>query len=129
MKANFFDLNKFFNWSRLVDPAPKGDWQFLWWAVGFGAGLIVLAIIRAFLAGDRSLKHKTEGMLWIIGLVGLVLTFFRWQQIPYFSARILWLALAIWFIAWIAIIIYYRLVKIPKKILLQKVKERKNKYL
>ena len=71
----FFDLNKLFNWSRLVEPIPSGDWQFIWWAIGISVGLIVLAIVRTFWPGDLVLKHKTEAWLWTLGICSLILTF------------------------------------------------------
>ncbi len=125
----FFNFNNFFNWSRIVDPAPTGDWKFMWWVVGICAAAIILGIVRVFLPGDLFLKRRIEGWLWTFGVLGLMLTFFRWQQIPYFSARLLWLALLIWLFIWAILICYYRLVKLPKKILAKKVEERKKKYL
>jgi len=125
----FFDLNKLFNWSRLVDPLPDDGWKFLWYAVGICAGLIILAIIRAFIPGDKTLKRKTESMLITVGLIGFLLIFFRYQEIPYFSARLLWLVLVGCALVWIILILYYRQVKLPKIILKQKVEERKKRYI
>lgn len=125
----FFNFNNFFNWSRLLDPAPVGDWKFIWWTVGVCGAAIILAIVRAFWPGDLVLKHRTEAWLWTLGILGLILTFFRWQQIPYFSSRILWSALLIWLLIWGTLIIIYRQVKLPKKILAKKIEERKKKYL
>lgn len=129
MSSNFFDFNKFFDWTRLLEPTPSSEWKFIWWAFGLSAGLLFLALVRAFWPGDLDLKHKTENLLVTLGILGLLLTFFRWQQIPYFSARIVWLALAIGGLIWLLLIIYYRQVRLPKKILQLKVAERKKKYL
>jgi len=125
----FFDLNKLFNWSRLADPVPRGDWQFIWWAIGISVGLIILAIVRAFWPGDLILKHKTEAWLWTLGICSLILTFFRWQAIPYFSSRILWLALTLWALIWLLLIIYYRQVKLKQNKLKLKAEQRRKKYL
>lgn len=126
---NFFDFNNFFNWSRLVEPIPSGDWRFIWWALAISVGLILLAIVRTLWPGDIVLKHKTEACLWLIGTSGLLLTFFRWQEIPYLAARIFWLILALTSLFWFVLIIYYRQITLPKIKLKLKAEARRKKYL
>lgn len=124
----FFNFQKFFNWSRLIDPVPTESWQFLNLGLGIGIGLIVLAIIRMFWPGFKELKSRTVSILLTIGFTSLLLVFFRWQTIPYFSARILWLALLIIAIIWSGFILYFRQVIVPKKILQEKIVKRRNRY-
>lgn len=125
----FFDVNKFFDWNRLIEPNPGGEWKFLLSAILVSGIMIALAIIRTILPGDQVIKHKIEKIFATIGSIGLVLTFFRWQNIPYLSARILWLALIVWAIIWLGTILYYRGAILPKKILQLKIQKRKEKYL
>src|SRR3990167_5990504 len=117
----YLDLEKLTSWARWIEPFPVGEWKFIWIALGICLGLIILAIIRKLIPGDQEYKQKIICFLITLSLAGMVLIFFRWQSIPYFSARVVWLGWLIWLVIWGLLIIYYRLVALPKKILKQKI--------
>jgi uncharacterized protein YacL len=75
------------------------------------------------------MQEKVFYQSWIIGVCGLILTFFAWQEIPYLSAPILIYTLIIIFIYLIIydIVFYYKVIK--NEVLLHQQDMRYKKYL
>ena len=101
----------------------------------FGAMLITAIIVKIWQkknSGDgfaKKLLQKYSVMLTTLGIIGMVLVWFRYERVHVLSARF-WLL--IWFIGlvtWLVFIFKYQIKVIPKSRLeLQKTKEF-NKYL
>ena len=68
-------------------------------------------------------------LLLTCGVIGLILVLFRYQQIPYFGNRLMYLLLFIVFIIWGGWILFYKMVVMPKEINKEKEKENFQKYL
>jgi len=124
---NIFTKEKIFE----VSPAPIGN--YLYGAIFFGI-LILAAVALQILAKRQSKTRqkvwgKIRSLLWFLGITGLVLMFFRWQSAPYLGSRFLMLILAGITLLWLAQIIWFKFVELPKEILLKKKKESFEKYL
>ncbi len=83
---------------------------------------IVLAVVVSILAGRGSLDsvavrlhRKLQSFFATLGVVGFIILFFFWQQIPYLSSRY-WLV--IWFIIgliWLYFIGRFGFIEVPKR--------------
>lgn len=130
------NLVKFFTPSRLfhMQPAIASSTVHFLLAI-FGAMLIAAIITKIWKkknGGDgfvRNLLERYAVMLTTLGLIGIVLTWFRYERVYIFSSR-LWLL--VWFVGlvtWFTYILKYQLKVIPEsREKLQKSKEF-NKYL
>lgn len=90
--------------------------------------LIMTSSVRKFpLLAE--LRSRLTQYLLVSGLVGLVLIFFRWEQISYLGSRI-WLL--IWLLivtVWGAKVVYYLLKKFPEERRLFEMKRQYERYL
>lgn len=71
-----------------------------------GVGLLLYVRLAKDLSKDSRRLYRRFGMLGVsAGLVGLIMYFFQWQQVPILTMRILWV---VWFggFAWWAWKIY-----------------------
>ncbi|MFA7308687.1 MAG: hypothetical protein WC045_01275 [Patescibacteria group bacterium] len=100
----------------------------------FFSVLVLLAIVTAFLAYKKRKSvyrplyaYLANWGLWV-GLVGLLLVFFRLQGIPYFSMRALFAAWIIMAIVWIVLGLKAVLRTIARSIADQAQERRKNLY-
>lgn len=115
-------------------PSPWGGWH--GWA-----SLIVWILVLAIALFSYIISFKSSAkavcrwwqqlMLWAIwgGSIGLILTFFIWQQLPILSMRF-WLAL--WLVAliiWLGWLIWKRFFVLPKQIISNKTRQEFLKYL
>ncbi len=101
---------------------PRESQLIFGFAIFFGLAIIISAIVWLFFVRKeqqepllRAIRRRIVLWLFVTGLVGLFLVFFRWQGIPYFAGRI-WLLL--WLIisaGWLALIGSYLLKKFPKE--------------
>lgn len=106
------DFKKLIQPSYILDSQPR-QFQFLLPAVIiFGAAVIASILIWIFLKTSKApYKEKIKSaisnwLLWL-GISGLILVFFRWQEIPYLSARILFEILFLVFLIWLGFILKY----------------------
>ena len=127
---------------KLLDPVyifektPPTDFPFQYLVFIFGF-LIILAVIFWFIYGRpkkripiyAKLQSKVFNLFCYTGLIGLVLIFFRWQQIAYLGSRFFMLLLLLIFIIWGIYIIYFRLKIVPKEIKKYQEKKQFEKYL
>lgn len=124
---NLFSIDSLFE----VTPSSAGDYLFL---TIFFAALIIGSIVSAILKikANRLLKKfygNCYGLLLTMGLIGLLLIFFRFEAVPYLASR---LAILIWFLVfvlWLGNILIYRFVVYPKAIQANIAKEKFEKYL
>jgi len=131
---NQIDLSKIFDPNLIFEASPDPQGFYLYIAIIYGL-ILVLAIILGVISRRnpqsvyKKLRSKTIYLMLFVGLVGLMLTFFRWQAIPYIGSRLMVLALWIVAIAWLVEIIWYWLFILPQQKKLQQEKENFEKYL
>jgi len=115
------NVAKFFDPSRLFHLQPAIALSTIYFLlVAFGI-LVIASIVVKFLKkngnGDNFLKNLYEkyfSVFLTMGIIGLVLTWFRYERVYVFSARF-WLLL--WFIglvSWLTIIFRYQFKTIPQ---------------
>lgn len=115
-------------------PGPFGFGHGLWLAVIFLLILIFAVFARLYSnkapdkAGSKWWHFVFYWCIWA-GIVGEILVFFAWQEIPYFAMR-LWLA--VWIVGllgWAIWLGWWRLAKLPKRRSAAKAKKEFYKYL
>lgn len=115
-------------------PAPWGGWH--GW-VSLAAWVAILAL--AWISYRISLKAEIKAVrrwwqqltLWAVwsGSVGLILTFFIWQRLPFLSMRF-WLALwVVIILVWLGWLAWKKIFILPKQITSAKVRREFLKYL
>jgi small-conductance mechanosensitive channel len=77
----------------------------------------------------NELRNKLTSLLVTVGIIGLFLTLFAWQSIPYFSMRFLILLLVFILIIWIISILIYIKREFSRELDKFKRTERYKKYL
>jgi small-conductance mechanosensitive channel len=77
----------------------------------------------------NELRNKLTSLLVTVGIIGLFLTLFAWQLIPYFSMRFLILLLVFVLIIWIISILIYIKREFSRELDKFKRTERYKKYL
>jgi len=131
---NFLDQlepDKLLNTFYLLDATPSADGLYIYLMVVFGL-LIVVAAILFFIKFEkyyRKLQRKLIILFLTVGLVGFILIFLRYEQIPYLSSRLLILLLLLLFAVWLLLIIYYYFRILPVEIKEILKKENFEKYL
>lgn len=127
---------KFLNPDYIFEKTPPADSSYIYLAILFGL-MTVLAGVSWFIYGRkkkrlplyRHLQTKVFNLFFYTGLSGLVLVFFRWQQITYLGSRFFMLVLVIVTISWAILILMYRLRTFPKLIKEYEQKQKFDKYL
>ena len=130
MQNPFSNLGKWWSPSDLIATIPPEHWKYeIGYLVMLGV-FLALAIALIFMKKVRtSLKDRLYSFLWTNIILGLILFFFRVQQIPLLGMDIWRFIQEIAIVIWIALIVrFYRKVY-RKEALIQKVEERKTKYL
>lgn len=128
------NLGKYFQLSYIFEVNPTTDgwsWDVL---IIFGT-FVVLAAIIFFLF--RNLKYNAQrqakrylfNLFLTIGLVGILLWFFRIQQIPYIGGRFVFYLLGLTFVAWGGWILYFTIFKLKRDIKKEQEKEKFLQYL
>ena len=118
----------------LINQAPASDFRSLLPSIAIFGGLIILSVASILLFRKvNPILAKIKGMInsWMmsLGLVGLFIVFFRWQQLSIFSKNIfLAIILTTWFI-WLIFIIYWVIFRYPNQMYQFQEKERIKKYI
>jgi len=127
------DLTKLFRSDYIFEASPVASGLYLYFLIIFGI-FIVLSVIFFFIARRKDKTyHKLQKRAFIffvvMGIIGLLLIFFRFEQIPYLGSRLMFLALVLTLILWGCWIGFYVIFKLPKE--KQKIfkKQKFNKYL
>lgn len=113
----------------LLQVVPADQWSLKWWYVGFVGACFVLAIVTAFLRIRPSLKNRLQSLFWTNVILGLLLYFFRVQQIPYLGMDLLRFLQELGFIFWLNSVIWFSRTKLPSESIAEKVAARRDKYL
>lgn len=104
---------RIFDFEYLFQANPGGDFLLGYLCLAFfGFLLFVPSMMRKKAAGDKYMKKsikKRQGRFTAIGAVGLILTLFRFAEVPYFSMRA-WLY-TLFFLGVITLIITIRNIK------------------
>jgi len=129
--GNFLKISFWFD----ITPDPY-MLQVFWGLIIIFALVVVLGAVSLFFLKKyqhnklvRRIWSKLMSWSYSIGLVGLLLVFFRQQKAPYFGMRIvmfIWLVVAI---IWLFFILKFRLLQVPKIKKEQQRKEELRKYL
>ena len=113
------NLAKLFQADYIFESYPAATGLYLYFSIIFGI-LIGLAIIFFFIIRRKNKTyHKLQKRAFIfftiIGLIGLLLTFFRFEQIPYLDSRFMFLCLGVTFVLWGAWIGFYIIFTLPQE--------------
>lgn len=134
--SNFFNqiqISKLFkvNYILVATPKSSGLYQYLIIIFGF-LGLMALVLWFFFRKSQKLTKEFFKKIITLFvttAILGVMLIFFRTQEIPYLGSRLMLIVLIIMFVIWGGFILYYRLVTMPKKIKIIKEKEEFEKYI
>ena len=121
-------------WFSLTPPAVIGGNVQLWGIAAFAlflaAVLVRLFIIRRI--SQRFLQQPWQRVARLLTWTGIalaVLLFFRYEGVPFFSARFWLLLLTIGDVVWLVVIIRHFLVKLPAQKRAWSEEQQKRKYL
>lgn len=101
------DFQRLIDIKYLLDPRPTYNFEFTWpLVILFSIALVAGIVLSLNLLKKRFYWSGRIGQ-WLrwLGFIGLVLTFFRYQGIPFLSLRIYFYILALGFLAWLATIV------------------------
>ncbi len=125
------DFGKLFQKEYLLEINPDANGLYKYLTIVFGL-MIILSVVL-FLKKPAEVYKKLYGkvisLFLIVGLIGIALIFFRFEAMPYLGSRLMFLVLIFVFLIWLGLIVYYRLIILPKEIKQKKVKENFEKYL
>lgn len=130
------NIKHFLTADYLFDKNPPAI-KFLPYIVGLFGLFIVLSFVfwSIYQRKDKKtpiynkIKHKLFNIFFYIGMVGLMLCFFSWQQIIYLGSRVMMLALLGGFLIILGMFIYYRFLIFPKEVKKYNQKINYQKYL
>lgn len=97
-------------------------------------GAYIVFIFLAYFTSTSKKMHK-QLKAWVfnyfltLGILGVIISFFRSQSIPYFGSRFAMLVIILMSIIWYFAIVFYILFKMPSEIKMAKNEEIYQKYL
>jgi len=130
--------NVFFtNLGYLVDKQPAFFWQealpfLILFVLMLLTAIIVPLILRRRFKGVvpyQRLSSRLSSPLFLFGWIGLGLLFFRWQSLPYLSARILLVILICAFLTWLINFFIYLMKSFPQEVSAWQETLRRQRYL
>lgn len=116
-------MSNFFKFSFWFDVYPLTfTTAILWGLLGLCLAAVIISIIVRYYKSKKLTLSRLAGKAlskfcnWLLsfGLVGLLLTFFKQQRAPYLGMRVWLLLWAVAWLIWLAFIIKYVLITIPK---------------
>ncbi|HSI20183.1 MAG TPA: hypothetical protein VLA04_00520 [Verrucomicrobiae bacterium] len=122
-------LPKWWSPNGLIQVSPGRAWEFRWVYVALIALLFVAGIATLFLKIRPSVKSRIQSLCWTNVFIGIVLYFFRDQRIPYLGMDLIRFIHEICLIFWINSIVYFARTGLQQELVLEKIQERRNKYL
>ncbi|MFC1656827.1 hypothetical protein ACFL14_02620 [Patescibacteria group bacterium] len=132
-----FDFTEVFSYNYIFEYIPQWNPKYSWiiWAIYGGVlilGFVLILFDRITPKNKFFIRHLKNRLLPLtntVGFTGLILTFFRYQAIPYLSTRFLVYCLIIISLIWAVFIIIFFIRKYPQDKLEAKIEYRKNRYL
>ena len=132
------DFTKLLDITYWLRPGP-GDLSepFLAFFTVFFALFIVMKILLRFMGRQyvrelhrvqQRILYKIEALLLTMGVLGLIWTFFRYEHVPYFSARIMMVLWVLGLIVWGYYIYYYACYHVPDVLRRESARDQKRKY-
>ena len=113
------NLSKLFRADYIFEASPVATGLYLYFLIVFGIFIVLSLIFFILLRRKNKIYHKlykrASIFFLVIGLIGLLLIFFRFEQIPYLSSRLMFLGLAIVFLLWGGWIGFYIIFTLPKE--------------
>lgn len=114
------NFSKFLDKSYVFETKPDSSGLYKYLLIVFVAfiiGAIVLIIKQRKMEKIyHKLYAKIISLFMFTSIAGFAYMFFRWQEIPYISSRITLIALLLTFIIWLALILLYKYLTLPKEI-------------
>ncbi|MCX6812022.1 MAG: hypothetical protein NTW79_00140 [Candidatus Berkelbacteria bacterium] len=121
---NFLTTEYLFSAVRPADPK-----RFLI-ELGIFAIIIIIAIILGFNKKiHRGLKNRLYNFLLTIGILGVIILWFRWESINYLGNRFVEILLLLTIVIWYFAITAYAVFKMPREVRLRKSEDRYRYYL
>lgn len=115
--------------SGLIQVNPGPVWHFRWEYVGLIALCLVVALVSIFLKIRPSLKARIQAFAWTNVIIGVLLYFFRDQQIPYIGMDLLRFLQELGMVFWINGIVHFSRSKMKVEVVAEQVQARREKYL
>jgi len=134
-KVNIPKLNQLFKFNYLFNLNPGPNFFYMWSLIVIFFIMFLAAIVIVIVSWRnrnivyKKLFSKIYTMLITIGLVGLLLLFFRYENVYFLSGRFLLLFLVVALLVWLGFIVYYGIRKFPLEITDYKDFLRKEKYI
>ncbi len=127
------DFKKLFNLSYIFESTPASTGLYKYLTILFGLMIIGAVVIFFFNRKDKDnykkLKNNFFNLFLTTGIIGSVLIFLRFQEVPYLGSRLMLLILLVAFVIWSFFIGYYGFFILPEEIIKRKEKEHFEKYL
>jgi hypothetical protein len=131
-----FHISQFISQDYIFEKTPPFTSVFLY-LVGVFVLFMAIAFLGWFYFGKKSRKlpfyrpiqSQVFNLFFYVSLFGLILSFFRWQQLAYLGSRFFLLILLLVFIFWGLSIVYYRFKIFPKEFTKYQAKKNFEKYL
>lgn len=131
VRCYMFSLN---DWFSLTPPALALVQERLWGGIAF-ACILVAVLVRWFIIrrlSQRFLQHPWQRVARLLAWSGImlaVLLFFRYEGVPFFSARFWLFLLAVGDAIWGIAIVRHALVKLPAQRRAWSEEQQRRKYL
>jgi len=124
LPTNFFTTEYLF-----ATTAPTNRNLFLALLAAFAVMIIISLLLSYNKKIHPPLRAKLFNFFLTLGILGILISFFRYESIPYVGIRLMMFLLIITAFIWYLIITIYGLTKMPKEVKLRKNQERYAQYL
>ena len=123
-------IQSWFNFDTLLSATPPQEWPYKNVYIGFIAFCLLGAIVVLIWRSLYPVLRERLGLLfWTNVILGPILYFFRFQQIPVLGMDFIRTIQEIAFAIWLIVIILRTYKEYPKEKFEEKLTERRNKYL
>ena len=135
--AEFFNIGRLTDLNFLFVETPSYNFRFylpllIFFALILLAGLLITWWLKRKyrkILPYQKLKNKISTFAIAYSIIGYLLLFFSWQQIPYLASRIWLLLMLLYFLYWWVMMVIYLKTGFQKELILLYEQSRKEKYL
>jgi len=132
-----FDFKKLQNWDYLTDPRPGAAFAYLKPSLIAIGIMFFIAIFLPILIKKETrnnpiyikLAKKFSFAFGVTAFAALVMVFFRIENLPILSMRIMFVFLGVVFLGWIGYIFYWAKKNVKRELMKIESQKRKEKYL